>query len=111
MIEFRNATHPFLERLRRSLPASAHARQPLLGYLQSRRIIGSTSPTLRIVNVFLNDHGENIMCQFTIDGDASTSIFVAPLTQIALDRRHPAAREALKATAPARPRLSVRTRV
>jgi hypothetical protein len=102
MIEFRNTTHPFLEQLRRSLPAPAHARQPLLGYLQSTQIIGSTSPRLRIVNVFPNDHGENIMCQFTIDGDASARIFVAPLTQLALNRRHPSAREAAKAIAPRR---------
>ncbi|MGD9657641.1 MAG: hypothetical protein AB7U61_08385 [Methylocystis sp.] len=102
MIECANATRPLLDRLKRSLPVSAHARQLLLGRLQSRRVVGSTSPTLRIVNVFLNDRGQKIMCQFTIDGDASTRIFVAPLTQLALGRRHPAAREAAKAIAPRR---------
>lgn len=100
MIERENSTHPFLDRLRRSLPISAHARQPLLGYLQSKRVIGSTSPTLRIVNVFLNDYDGNIMCQFTIECDDSTRIFVAPLTQLALNRRHPVARESAKAIAP-----------
>jgi hypothetical protein len=55
---------------------------------------------LRIINVFLNSHGQKIMCQFTIEGDASARIFVAPLTQLALNRRHPAAREAAKAIAP-----------
>ncbi|MGD9545793.1 MAG: hypothetical protein AB7F41_09755 [Methylocystis sp.] len=108
MIELRRAAHPFLDRLRRSLPASAHARQPLLGYLQSRQIIGSTSPTLRIVNVFHNGHSENIMCQFTIEGDASTRTFVAPLTQIALKRTHPAARDVAKAIAPSRARPNIK---
>lgn len=111
MIELNRATRPLLERLRGGLPASAHARQPLLGYLQSRQIIGSTSPRLRIVNVFPGDHGENIMCQFTIEGDSNARVFVAPLTQLALDRRHPAAREALKAIAPSRARLNIRTRI
>jgi hypothetical protein len=111
MIDFNHATRPLLERLRRGLPASAHARQPLLGYLQSRQIIGSTSPRLRIINVFPSDHSENIMCQFTIEGDANARVFVAPLTQLALDRRHPAAREALKAIAPSRARLNIRTRI
>ncbi len=89
MIERENSTHPFLDRLRRSLPISAHARHPLLGYLQSKRVIGSTSPILRVVNVFFNDYDGIIMCQFTIDGDDSTRIFVAPLTQLALSRKHP----------------------
>lgn len=110
MIKFRKATHPFLEPLRRSLPASAHAKQPLLGYLQSTQIIGSTSPSLRIVNVFPNDHGENIMCQFTIEGDARTRIFVAPLTHLALNRSHPAAREAAKAIAPRRRKFGAMVR-
>lgn len=111
MIEFRTATYPFLERLRSGLPASAHARQPLLSYLQSKQIIGSTSPILRIINAFPSDHGKNIMCQFMIEGDASSRVFVAPLSQIALDRRHPVAREALKAISPSRAKLSIQTRV
>jgi hypothetical protein len=110
MIASANPAHLFLDQLRRSLPAAAHARQPLLGYLQSTQIIGSTSPRLRIINVFPNDHGENIMCQFTIDGDASARIFVAPLTQVALNRRHPAAREAAKAIAPRRRKFGAMVR-
>ena len=89
----------------KDLPISAHARQPLLGYLQSRRVIGSTSPTLRVVNVFLNDYDGNIMCQFTIEGGESTCIFVAPLTQLALSRKHPAARESAKVIAPSQRRF------
>ncbi|MFZ3179137.1 MAG: hypothetical protein WBO09_10805 [Methylocystis silviterrae] len=111
MIESENAAHPWLNRLRRSLPASAHARQPLLGYLQSRQIIGSTSPTLRILNVFFNCRDEKIMCQFTIEGYTSTRVFVAPLAQLALNRRHPAAREAATAIAPRRRRLGANARV
>jgi len=104
MIQPTNTRHRFLYRLRRNLPAYAHARQPLLRYLQSKRIVGSSSPTLRIANVFL-DSGENIMCQFQIDGDTNGRFFVVPLTQLALDRRHPAAREAAKAVAPRRRRF------
>ncbi|MGJ0620859.1 MAG: hypothetical protein ACR65Z_09130 [Methylocystis sp.] len=60
---FAGATYPFLERLRRNLLASAHASRPLFGCLQSRRMIGPPPPTLRIANVFPDDHGENILCQ------------------------------------------------
>ncbi|MEF3365115.1 hypothetical protein V3H18_01055 [Methylocystis sp. 9N] len=105
MIEREKSTHSFLERLRRSLPISAHARRPLLGYLQSKRVIGSTSPTLRVVNVFHNDYDGNIMCQFTVEGDAGARVFVVPLTQLALTRKRPAAREAAKAIAPRRRKL------
>ena len=111
MIASANPAYPFLDRLRKGLPTSARAKQPLLGYLQSKRVIGSTSPTLRIVNVFLNGYG-NIMCQFAIEGDARAHMFVAPLTQLALNRRrHPAAREAAKAINPFGRRLGAVARV
>jgi hypothetical protein len=110
MIASANPAHLFLDQLRRSLPAAAHARQPLLGYLQSKRVIGSTSPTLRIVNVFLNGYDRNIMCQFVIEGDARGRVFVAPLMQLALSRRHPAAREAAKAINPCGRRLGAAAR-
>ena len=100
MIASANPAYPFLHRLRRSLRAPAHARQPLLGYLRSKRVIGSTSPTFRIVSVFLDGYNGNSMCQFAIEGDARTRVFVAPLTQLALNRTHPAAREAAKAANP-----------
>lgn len=111
MNELNHATRPLLERLRRGLPASARARQPLLDYLQSRQIIGPISPILRIVNVFPGDHSEEIMCQFMIEGDARARFFVAPLTQIALDRKHSGACGAVKAIAPRRRRFGAGTSV
>lgn len=70
-----------------------------MAYLKSTRVIGSTSPTLRVVDVFLNNGDGSIMCQFTIEGDAIALSFVAPLTQLAPYRRHAAPRGTAKAAA------------
>ncbi len=110
MIASANAAYPFLDQLRKGLPTSARARQPLLGYLQSKRVIDSTSPKLRVVNVFLNGYDGNIMCRFAIEGDAGARTFVAPLMQLVLNRRHPAAREAAKAIAPRRRKFGAMVR-
>jgi hypothetical protein len=111
MIASVHAAYPFVDRLRRSLPMSARARQPLIAYLKSKRVIGSTSPNLRVVNVFLNGYDGKIMCQFAIEGDAGARMFVAPLMQLVINRRHPAAREAAKAINPCGPRLGAAARV
>lgn len=85
-----------LDHLRRSLPAAAHARQPLLSFLFAKRVIGSTAPTLRVVNVFPSDAGGNLMCQFKIDGDHTARTFIAPMDYVVFARRSPEGRDAVK---------------
>jgi hypothetical protein len=73
--------------LRDALPLSGRPRPALLAFLRARGAIGRNAPKLLIVDI-LDAGAKDVMCRFMIaDDDASN--FVAPLAQIALDRRHP----------------------
>jgi hypothetical protein len=73
--------------LRDALPLPARPRPALLVFLRARGVIGRSAPKLVIVDIF-NTAAQDLMCRFMIAGDAASS-FVAPLAQIAFDRRHP----------------------
>lgn len=77
-----------IERLRRALPVSAHPRSGLFLELRSRGACGSGAPRLTVVDIFdMGAAGGGLMCRFVV-GDQDSRSFVAPLSQIALDRRH-----------------------
>ncbi len=77
----------FVQNLRRALPVSAHARPALLAFLRARGAIGRASPRLMIVDIFDAGEDRGVMCRFTIAGETEGAAFVAPLAQLALDRR------------------------
>jgi hypothetical protein len=77
----------FVEQLRRSLPLSAHASPALLAFLRALGAIGRGSPRLMVINVFDAGEGRSLMCRFTVVGEGAGRGFVAPLAQLALDRR------------------------
>jgi len=82
----------FVENLRRTLPLSAHPRPPLLAFLRARGLNVRAAPRLVILDVFDAGEGCGLMCRFAIAEDGEASSFIAPLAQVALARRHPAAR-------------------
>jgi hypothetical protein len=82
-----------LQRLQRSLPLSAYGRPALLAFLRTRGSIGGASSRLKIVSIFQAGRTGDLMCRFSIEGRCGDETFFAPLAQLALDRRHPAARE------------------
>jgi hypothetical protein len=77
-----------VQSLRDALPLSARPRPALLAFLRGRGAIGRNAPRLIILDV-LDAGAQGLMCRFEIAGDVNASGFVAPLAQIALDRRHP----------------------
>jgi hypothetical protein len=82
-----------IARLRQALPLSAHGRPALLAFLRKRFAYLGGAPRLTVTNVFYAGD-QTLMCQFTIgDATAGQKVFVAPLYNVALDRRHPVARE------------------
>lgn len=83
----------FIHKLRRALPLAAHARPPLIASLRARGVIARAAPRLIILDVFDAGPAGGLMCRFAI-AEIESSSFVAPLAQVALDRRHPVAREA-----------------
>lgn len=85
-----------LHNLRRALPLSAHARPALLSFLRARGAIGRTSPRLTVIDVFDAGAAGGLMCRFAVAEDGDGSCFIAPLAQIALERKHPAARSCVE---------------
>lgn len=77
--------------LRGALPLSAYPRPPLLAFLRERGAIGRNTPRLVVIDIFDAGATQGLMCRFEIADDVNASGFVAPLAQIALDRRHPLA--------------------
>jgi hypothetical protein len=46
-----------------------------------------------VTNVFYAGRERGLMCQFAIEAERSPRVFVAPLANIAIDRRQPIAQE------------------
>ncbi|MDP3552931.1 hypothetical protein [Methylocystis sp.] len=82
----------FIHNLRRALPLAAHARPALLAFLRARGVNGRGAPRLIVLDVFDAGEDRGLMCRFAIAEDGEASSFIAPLAQVALARRHPAAR-------------------
>ncbi len=84
----------FVQNLRRALPVSAHARPALLAFLRARGAIGRGSPRLTVIDIFDAGQDRGLMCRFTIAGEGEARGFVAPLAQLALERRRAVASDA-----------------
>jgi hypothetical protein len=81
-----------IDRLRHFLPIAAFPRRPLLIFLSARGVAGRGAPRLLVTDLFDAGEGYGLMCRFSLFGGGGVGSFVAPLSHIALDRRHPAAR-------------------
>ncbi|MCQ4191400.1 hypothetical protein, partial [Methylocystis suflitae] len=79
-----------VQNLRRALPLSAHARPALIAFLRERGVIARGAPRLVILDIFDAGDAGGVLCRFAIAEDSGASSFIAPLAQVALDRRHPA---------------------
>ncbi|ULO24589.1 hypothetical protein [Methylocystis sp. SB2] len=86
----------FVQNLRRAIPVSAHARPALLTFLRARGVIGPGSPRLKVIDVFDAGDDRGLMCRFTIAGEVEGRGFVAPLAQLALERRRAVAPNAVR---------------
>lgn len=80
----------FVHHLRRALPLPAHPKEALIAFLRERGVVARGAPRLVILDVFdAGDAGE-LMCRFAVAEDRDGSSFIAPLAQVALQRRHSA---------------------
>lgn len=78
-----------LTRLRLALPTHAQPRTPLLAFLRRRMSDRQIAFGLTVTNVFYTGDAEGVLCQFVVNVPAMQDRpFVAPITQIAFDRRH-----------------------
>ncbi len=73
-----------VQNLRRALPLSAHPKQALFAFLRERGVVTRGAPRLI---VFDAGGAGGLMCRFTIVGETDGAAFIAPLAQVALQRR------------------------
>ncbi|MFO1126693.1 MAG: hypothetical protein U1E25_16405 [Methylocystis sp.] len=83
------STH-FVHHLRRALPLPAHPKKALIAFLRERGVVTRGAPRLVILDVFDAGTASGMMCRFAIAEDGEAASFIAPLAQVALERRHPA---------------------
>jgi hypothetical protein len=81
-----------VELARQSLPASAYPRKTLMEFLHKRGVLSMDMPKLSVVDVFNAGESAGLMCRFVVARGQVSGPFVAPLNQLAIDRRHPLAR-------------------
>ena len=85
-------TRRLMEALRRCLPLMAHPRgRSLTSSITASRRRGPDR-RCRVTNVFDAGDSFGLMCQIEIGDGADLAIFVAPIAELAFDRRHPIAR-------------------
>jgi hypothetical protein len=80
----------YIHHLHRALPLPAHARPALIAFLRERGVVTRGAPRLVILDVFDAGAASGMMCRFAIAEDGEAASFIAPLAQVALQRRHPA---------------------
>jgi hypothetical protein len=78
-----------IDQLRRALPIRAYPRPPLIAFLAAHGVAVQRAPRLSIVDVFQGGNGLGLMCRLSLHGARDVHTFVAPFSQIAMDRRHP----------------------
>lgn len=79
-----------VDNLRRALPLPAHPKQALTAFLRERGVVARGAQRLIVLDVFDAGDAGGLMCRFAIAEDGEASSFIAPLAQVALERRHPA---------------------
>jgi hypothetical protein len=84
----------FLWRLQCQLPLSAHGRPALTAFLRNRIANIKFAPHLKVTNVFHSGAAGGLMYPFLVEDSAAEKyLFVAPVEQLAFDRRYPNSRE------------------
>lgn len=81
-------------RLQRFLPLAAHPRPALAASIRKIAPRAPAAPLLSVNCIFDAGADRGLMCRIELNGaDLHSPTFVAPITQVAFDRRHPISRE------------------
>jgi len=83
-----------VQKLRRALPLTAHGRPPLAAMLSRNHDCANLMPRVTVTDVFDAGEENGLMCRIDVQGGIDAPVVVvAPVTQLAFNRRHPIARE------------------
>ncbi len=87
-------TEQLVQKLRRALPLTAHGRPPLTEALRRSLACANLMPRVTVTDVFYAGEENGLMCRIDVQGLADEPmVVVAPVTQLAFNRRHPIARD------------------
>jgi hypothetical protein len=82
-----------VQKLRRALPLVAHGRPSLTAVL-ARSLSSNLMPRLTVTDVFYAGEKNGLMCRIDLGAAIDEPIVVvAPISQLAFNRRHPIARD------------------
>ena len=82
-----------VQKLRRVLPLAAHGRPPLTAALRRSLACPDVIPPVMVTDIFYAGEEDGLMCRIDARGlDDAPIVVVAPVTQLAFNRRHPIAR-------------------
>ena len=83
-----------MQKLRRALPLTAHGRPPLTAALRRGLSCANLLPRVTVTDVFYAGEANGLMCRIDVHkGIDDSVVVVAPVTQLAFNRKHPVARE------------------
>jgi hypothetical protein len=83
-----------IQKLQQALPLHAHGRTALAAVLQRHSSAASTMPRVMVTDIFYAGEEKGLMCRVDVQGLTNDrTVVVAPLTQLAFDRRHPVTRD------------------
>ncbi|MGO8848036.1 MAG: hypothetical protein ACLQFI_22480 [Methylocella sp.] len=87
-------TEQLVQKLRRGLPLAAHGRPLLTAALRWSLSRANVMPRLTFTDVFYAGEENGLMCRVGVLGLANQPVvIVAPITQLAFNQRHRAARD------------------
>jgi len=83
-----------VQKLRRALPLTAHGRPSLTAVLGRSLACANLMPRVTVTDVFYAGEENGLMCRVDVHGVTDEPVVVvAPVTQLAFNRRHPVARD------------------
>jgi len=83
-----------VQKLRRALPLTAHGRPSLTAVLGRSLSSANLMPRVTVTDIFYAGEENGLMCRVDVQGLAEEPVVVvAPVTQLAFNRKHPIARD------------------
>jgi hypothetical protein len=83
-----------VQKLRRALPLTAHGRPSLAATLSRNLYCANLMPRVTVTDVFYAGEKNGLMCRIDVHGVIDQPVVVvAPVTQLAFNRKHPIARD------------------
>jgi hypothetical protein len=94
MTDTNQRTEHLVQKLRRALPLAAYGRPVLTSALRRSLACPDVAARVMVTDIFYAGEENGLMCRINVQGKTGQQVLVvAPIAQLAFNRRQPAARE------------------